>query len=228
MEPILLDSSNITVFTYSVADMLVNVAMATIYGFFLSYIYQVTHKGLSYSQTLVQTIVLSSIIVSIVIMVIGSSLVRAFALIGALSIIRYRTVLKDTKDLTFIFASLVIGMACGTGNFILASIGLAVFSFTTYLMFRVNYASLYVSDFLLHFRKSNETDTTKITNLFEEKCKSNNLLNIERSDNNESSKQTYDIILKKDSDHDDFIRELKNIDGISEVVFISSKSNIDY
>ena len=56
-------------------------------------------------------------------MTIGSSLVRAFALVGAMSIIRYRTVLKDTKDLTYVFAALVLGMGAGTGNFMLVFVG---------------------------------------------------------------------------------------------------------
>ena len=53
-------------------------------------------------------------------MVIGSSLARAFVLVGALSIIRFRTVVKDTKDISFLFASLAVGMAAVTSNYFLA------------------------------------------------------------------------------------------------------------
>ena len=58
-----------------------------------------------------------------VIMIIGNNLARAFALVGALSIIRFRTVVKDTKDTAYIFWSLAAGMAAGTGSYFLAIIG---------------------------------------------------------------------------------------------------------
>ena len=54
-----------------------------------------------------QTIVFLTLIVAIVVMVIGNNLARTFALVGALSIIRFRTVLKDTRDIAFVFGSLV-------------------------------------------------------------------------------------------------------------------------
>jgi ABC-type branched-subunit amino acid transport system permease subunit len=78
----------------------------------MAVIYRATHKGLSYSQSFSQTIVFVSLIVAIVMMVIGGSLARAFALVGALSIIRFRTVLKDTKDMAYIFAALAVPICC--------------------------------------------------------------------------------------------------------------------
>ena len=57
------------------------------------------------------------VIVAMVIMIIGNNLARAFALVGALSIVRFRTVIKDTKDIAFIFWSLAAGMGAGTVTF---------------------------------------------------------------------------------------------------------------
>ena len=64
-----------------------------------------------------------TVIVCMVIMIIGNNLARAFALVGALSIIRFRTVVKDTKDTAYIFWSLASGMAAGTGSYFLAIAG---------------------------------------------------------------------------------------------------------
>ena len=58
-----------------------------------------------------------AVIVCMVIMIIGNNLARAFALVGALSIIRFRTVIKDTKDIAYIFWSLAAGMGAGTGSY---------------------------------------------------------------------------------------------------------------
>ena len=104
------------VFNYSPIEVVINSLIAFLLGLFIAYIYRKTHQGLSYSQSFVLTIIFVTIIIGIVMMVIGNSLARAFALVGALSIIRFRAVVKDTKDTAYVFMALAVGMAAGTGN----------------------------------------------------------------------------------------------------------------
>ena len=98
MDTILIDAQG-NLLNYSYAEIVINMSVALVIGVLLSVVYRLTHTGLSYSQSFSQTVVFVSLIVAIVMMVIGGSLARAFALVGALSIIRFRTVLKDTKDM---------------------------------------------------------------------------------------------------------------------------------
>jgi len=91
---------------YSLLYVLENLFAALLTGLFIGYVYRKTHRGLSYSQSLVITLVLMCLIVCSVMMVIGSNLARAFALVGALTIVRFRTVVKDTRDTAFIFFAL--------------------------------------------------------------------------------------------------------------------------
>ena len=79
---------------YSQFDILMNLTLSIFLGLFISYVYKLTHKGVSYSQSFMLTIVFVTIIVAMVMMVIGNNVARAFALVGALSIIRFRTVVK--------------------------------------------------------------------------------------------------------------------------------------
>ena len=104
-------------FNYSIIEVMINSLVAFILSMFIAYTYKKTHQGLSYSQSFVLTIIFITIIIGFVMMVIGNSLTRAFALVGALSIIRFRTVVKDTKDTAYIFLALGVGMAAGTGNY---------------------------------------------------------------------------------------------------------------
>jgi hypothetical protein len=97
--------------------------VALICGLLLSIIYRATYRGPSYSVTFVNSLVLLTIISSIVIMVIGNNIARAFGLVGAMSIIRFRTAIRDTMDLVYIFLSLAIGMACGVGLTAVALVG---------------------------------------------------------------------------------------------------------
>ena len=97
-------------------EIVFNLILSFFYGLLISFVYKKTHKGMSYSQSFMITNIFLSVIVCMVIMTIGNSVSRAFALVGALSIIRFRTVIKDTKDIVYIFWSLAAGITCGTGN----------------------------------------------------------------------------------------------------------------
>ena len=88
---------------YLPTEIVINLLLSFIFGLIISLVYKFTHKGLSYSQSFMITNVFVSVIVCMVIMIIGNNLARAFALVGALSIIRFRTVVKDTKDTAYIF-----------------------------------------------------------------------------------------------------------------------------
>ena len=82
---------------YSPVEILLNMILAMLLGLLLASVYRYTHKGLSYSQSFTLTIVFVTVIVAITLMAIESSLARAFALVGAMSIIRFRTVVR-VKD----------------------------------------------------------------------------------------------------------------------------------
>ena len=101
--------------------------------------YRGTHRGVSYSQSFTQTLVLIGMIVSIVMLVIGTNIARAFTLLGALSIVRFRNAVKDSRDVGFIFFVMAVGMACGTKFYPLAMIatfvGCGLMYFLTYTQF---------------------------------------------------------------------------------------------
>src|SRR5947208_16398335 len=75
---------------FSVGDVFLTLVTSFGLGILIAYTYRATHKGISYSQSFVQTLVILSMVVSVVMLIIGSNLARAFSLVGALSIIRFR------------------------------------------------------------------------------------------------------------------------------------------
>lgn len=83
-------------------------------------IYRFTHRGTRYSQSYVQTLVLTGLVTTLIMIVIGSNIARAFSLVGALSIIRFRNAVKETRDVGYIFFAMAIAMACGTRFYFLA------------------------------------------------------------------------------------------------------------
>ena len=215
---------------YSPTEILVNIILSFFLGLFISYIYKITHKGMSYSQSFMITNIFIALIVCMVIMIIGNNIARAFALVGALSIIRFRTVVKDTKDIAYIFWSLASGMAAGTGSYYIAIIGTIIISVVAIILFKTNYGSIYKSEFLLQFRydKDEKISTPIYNDVFKQLCKSTTLLNSEISGDNKTLKLTFDIYLKENSDIDDFTLKISKLEGISEVSIVASKSDVDY
>lgn len=102
---------------------LLTLLLAFVLGQLIAWVYVGTHSGLSYSRAFCQSIVLITMVVALVLNVIGDSIVTAFGLLGALAIIRFRNVLKDTKDTSFVFFALVVGMAVGSQRYLTAIIG---------------------------------------------------------------------------------------------------------
>ena len=137
---------------YGASEILLNLILAFVLGMIISWIYKSTHKGLSYSQSFMLTTIFVSVIVAMVIMVIGNNLARAFALVGALSIIRFRTVVKDTKDTSYVFWALAAGLASGTSNYFLAIAGTSVIGAIAAILHITNYGTLYKSEFILRYR----------------------------------------------------------------------------
>ena len=214
---------------YNPSEILINLIIAFFLGFVISLVYKKTHKGLSYSQSFVLTNIFVCVIVSMVIMVIGNNLARAFALVGALSIIRFRTVVKDTKDTAFIFWSLAAGMASGTGSYFLAISGTAVISMIALVLYYTNYGSIFKSEFIIQFRSRNSAKNKKNYNkIFSEYCKSSTLLNAESSGDGQSLKLSFDIVLKENKTYDEFIQKLSKVSGLSEVVAVAAKNGVDY
>ncbi len=93
----------------------------------VSWVYVTTYIGLSYVRSFATTLAIGGVVSAIVMLAIGDDVARGLGLVGALTVIRFRTTLKDTRDLMFAFAVLSIGVACGVLAFTIAILGTAVF-----------------------------------------------------------------------------------------------------
>ena len=176
------------------------------------------------------TNVFVSVIVCMVIMIIGNNLARAFALVGALSIIRFRTVVKDTKDTAYIFWSLASGMATGTGSYFLAFAGNFIISLIAYIFYKTNYGSIIKSEFILQFRinSGDKKIAESYNKVLSKYTKSQTLLSSESSNDKKSIKISLDIIMKDDLNQNILVEDISKIKGLSEVVIIAAKTDIDY
>jgi hypothetical protein len=103
--------------------LLMAVLLSFVCGHAIAWIYMLTHTGLSYSRSYVNTLIIMPVIVAMVMMILANNLVLAFGLMAIFAMVRFRSILRDTLDTTYVLAVIVIGLACGTLKFTSAVIG---------------------------------------------------------------------------------------------------------
>ncbi|MBO3087849.1 DUF4956 domain-containing protein [Cellulomonas dongxiuzhuiae] len=128
--------------TFSVFDVAATLTLSFVLSAAIGWVYQRTHRNISYSQSYVQTLVVIGMVVAVIMLVVGSNIARAFALVGALSVIRFRNAIKETRDVGFIFLVMAIGMAVGTRFYLLAAAATASILLVVFLMQRFDWFKL--------------------------------------------------------------------------------------
>ena len=128
---------------FTALDVLANLTMSLLLAIITSYVYRRTHTGYSYSRSFVVTLVSVAMTITMIMMIIGNYWVLSLGLIGALSVIRFRSAIKDPKDIAYLFLCIAIGLACSTGNYTISVIGTLFINAALYLMhvFRFGAAS---------------------------------------------------------------------------------------
>lgn len=92
-------------------------------GHIVSWVYMITHAGLSYSRSFVNALILMPTIVALVMNILSNNLIMAFGMMAVFAIVRFRNILRDTLDTVYVLTSIVLGMACGSQRFTTALLG---------------------------------------------------------------------------------------------------------
>lgn len=104
----------------SISEALLTILLTVILGMAISITYKLTTEVADYSENFFLTLILVPAVISVIILLIGSNVARAFSLAGAFSIIRFRSAPGNPKDITYVLFSMAAGLACGTGGYIYA------------------------------------------------------------------------------------------------------------
>lgn len=203
----------------SIQQVLHNLIVALIGGLIVAFFYRKTYEGPGYLNTFVNTLVILSMITALVIMVIGNNLARAFGLVGAMSIIRFRTAVKETLDIVFIFFALAIGMAAGVGLTKLTLIGALGIGLIALLLKQTNLLIPTKKEFLLQFvvTASDKSAELAYQSVLDNYCRSYRLINAKSLGENGDLELSFYVILKPKINHAEFIRNLRNLKGIKHV-----------
>lgn len=203
----------------------INLGLATLFGFAIALIYRRTHSGLSYSQGFVISLLLVTIISAAAMMVIGTNLARAFGLVGALSIIRYRTVVKDVKDAAYIFLALVTGFACGVGAFHIALLTDITVLGLTLVLTRYHFGIIHHHDFVLSFIYERGADAAGYQGVLDRLCRRQTLIHAEPGGDDNALFLSFDVSLREGNDVTELLNALQAAPGIRSAKVISASND---
>ncbi|MFH0946056.1 MAG: DUF4956 domain-containing protein [Planctomycetota bacterium] len=201
---------------YGLNAMLLSLLTAFVLGQLIAWVYRRTHVGLSYSRSFTQSLVLINMVVATVMFVIGNSIVTAFGLIGALAIIRFRNVLKDTRDTVFVFFTLVLGMAIGSQRYLTATVGtLALLAAAVYLQY-VAFGSCGMFHGHLSFRvEGNDLRSELFSPILERFCRRTSELSVRQGSG--MTEYVFQVHLRDRTRGDEMIRALESLGGLGAV-----------
>jgi uncharacterized membrane protein YhiD involved in acid resistance len=200
---------------------LLALVMAFVLGQFISWVYLYTHSGLSYSQTFAQALVLLTTIVSLVMMVIGNNVLTAFGLFGALAIIRFRNVLKDTRDTAFIFFALVLGIGTGSGRHTLAILGTLVVSAVMIYLHLTRFGARQQFDSYLRFLLDERaTSLPSLREILRRYCRASRLVTRRVAPDAAAGEVSYRLTLRDPHRAGEMVEALQEAPGVSEVSLV--------
>lgn len=207
--------------TLSIGDMALSLLVAFLIGIYIIYIYKKTYTGVVYSKSFSLCIIMLSMVTALIIRTINSNLALSLGMVGALSIVRFRTAVKEPVDTAFMFWGISAGIMAGAGLYIPGIIGsllLGAFFFGSYLMgFKANVRYLLV----LKFEDAAYESVLKgVKSLGKTKMKSNSAFK-------DTMELTYEIDIKvKDEDTKRKIVEaFKKVPGMINVSLISYQND---
>lgn len=142
-------SDNLLIHGQDVYDVLFSMVLAIVCALAISQIYRHTHRGMNFELSFMSTLVLLAPIVAVVMLFIRGDLVLSLGLIGSLSIIRFRTPIKDTRDMVFLFWVIAVGLGCGTYNWAVVVLSTIFISLVIITLYLIKYGRSTNTDYVL-------------------------------------------------------------------------------
>jgi len=195
-------------------DMALTIILAFGIGLFIFFVYKKTYQGVMYSSSFGVTLIALSMITSQVILAVTSNVVLSLGMVGALSIVRFRTAIKEPLDIAFLFWSIAVGIILAAGMIPLAVIGSVVIGLI--LLFFVN-RKPHVNPYIVVLSCANheaETKAVEYLNTKTEKC-------VVKSKSAQNGLVELNMEIRLKEDNTDFVNELSAMDGVNSAVLVS-------
>lgn len=201
----------------SVLTLIYTILLAFILSSILGFVYQRTLGGQDYSKNYIQSVILISLIAAVIIQAIGDSLARGLGIMAAMAIIRFRTNLKDSRDLLFLFASLASGISCGSYAFDIAIVGTLGFAIAAMILYYTPLGAKKETVCTLSFNLSTKNREKQYIEKFIQKYCYNSILTTLTDTEDDHLSYVYRVKLKTDNSYENFMMDLKRLPSIKNI-----------
>jgi hypothetical protein len=123
--------------TLTIPRLLATLTLAVIVGLFIFFIYKAAYRGVIYSHSFNASLVMVCVITSVIVLAVSSNIALTFGMIGALSIVRFRSAIKDPVDIVFLFWAITSGIVAGTGEALFLIVASIALGLVAIVMFRI-------------------------------------------------------------------------------------------
>lgn len=208
----------------SLSTLLVSVLLSFVIGQSIAWVYMFTHTGLSYSRSFVNSLIIIPIIVSLVMGVMANNLVTAFGMMAVFSIVRFRNILRDTFDSTYVLWALAMGMACGTQRFPIAIIGCILLSAVIVYLRVTNFGSRLNYDFILNLHWSRPVlELPALQDLLMRHALTANCSSQRSHEGHNGTDLSYRLLLRDPARKEELLTELRALDGVTRVTGLKAE-----
>jgi hypothetical protein len=208
----------------NIPAMVLGLLLAFMGGHMIAWIYMITHTGLSYSRSFVGSLVVIPTVVAMVMMVLSNNLVTAFGLMAVFAIVRFRNILRDTLDTTYVLSVIVIGMAAGTMKFATAVSGCLLISFIMLYLWYTAFGSRLRYDMIINLHWSRPvTELTQLKNLLHRHSLKTTCASQRSNEGYEGTDLSYRLLLRDTDRMDDLLMELRTLPGVSRLTGLKSE-----
>ena len=190
--------------------------------------YRWTYQGLSYSRPFVHTLILAALVTCTLIMAIGNNMARGLGILGTLAIVRFRTPVRDPRDIIFLFACLATGISCGSFVFGIAVMGTVFFCLVAWYLHVSPFGSRREYEGLLRFSlPKGSPAVAEIEKFFETYCSDAHLVALREASQGELNEHAYQIRLRDPSFRADLLDGLHAVEDIAEVSLLMQRSTVE-
>jgi hypothetical protein len=219
-----LEGSSVTDFRVALLSILLAFALSHL----VAAAYSWTHCGLSYSHSFVHSLVMGGVVASMLMLAIGNNLVWGIGIVGTLAIIRFRTNLRDPRDMIFMFAALAAGIAAGVRAYAVGVLGTAFFCLVSLYLNRVGFGARNHFDGLLRFTlPGNGNGKEQTYGILRAHCAAFVLASLQQVAQGEQTEHAYQVRFRGEESRHHVVRDLEQVRGLTNLSLLMQETQVD-
>jgi Domain of unknown function (DUF4956) len=193
-------------------------------GHIIAWVYMATHSGLSYSRSFVKSLIVMPVVVALVMHVLANNIITAFGMMAVFTIVRFRNMLRDTLDTTYILLVLSLGMAAGSQKFTTAVAGLLVMALALLYLWATSFGTRHRYDLILNLHWSRPlSELNEMERLLSRHARRSHRASQRSEETGVGADLSYWLLLRDPARVNDLLTEVRTVNGVSHLSSIQAE-----